>query len=97
MMSDLLPFNSWSKKRILDGRKCCTSRHKKYSKDTLVKIVSPPETWGYIRNNLYVEEGADSPEELQQVIEDIMRRPVPDDELFYVHWFDNSKMQERLR
>ena len=44
--------------------------------------------FGYIKKYLWKLEGADSPEELQQVIEDIYKRKVPDDEMFYVHFGD---------
>lgn len=86
----LIPFNYWSKQRIKEGRKLCTSRHTKYSKDSRVKWISPQLPWWFIRTYLWQPEGANSPEELQQVIEEIMKRPVPDDELFYVH-FGNYK------
>lgn len=90
-----IPFNSWSRERILAGRKSCTSRHRKYN-DLLVYDVFQVN-WGSIKSQDWKTEGADSPEELQKVIESIYHRPVLDDELFYLHLFDNKKMQERLR
>jgi len=84
----LLPFNKWSKERNDNGSKLCTSRHKKYTKDPRVTHITPLTPWGFIRQYLYSCEGADSPEELQQVIESIMKRHVPDDEMFYVHFGD---------
>jgi len=95
-MKGFLPFNEWSRERILAGRKSLTSRHKKYLHDPLVQRILP-FPWHHIRDIYYRQEGADSPEELQRVIEEIQHRPVPDDELFYTHFFDNKKMQERLR
>ena len=89
-----LPFNSWSRERILQGRKSCTSRHRLYDDPLVTHTVHL--TWEWIKRFHWEAEGADSPEELQQVIEKIMRRKVPDDELFFVHFFDNKKMQERL-
>jgi len=80
-----LVFNAWSRERIQQGRKFCTSRHKKYLHDDRVLHITDKIPWGFIRDYLYSCEGADSPEELQQVIESIMKRHVPDDELFYVH------------
>jgi len=66
----------------------CTSRHKKYSKDKRVYYITPKLQWWFIKKFLWEEEGADSPEELQEVIEDILNRKVPDAELFHVHFGD---------
>lgn len=88
-MSDLIPFNAWSQERIQIGQKICTSRHKRYSKDPRVTcIVRLP--WWMIRNYLWEPEGAKDMAELQEVIEDIYKRVVTDDEMFYVH-FGNYK------
>ena len=83
-----IPFNKWSIERIAQGRKFCTSRHKRYTEDDRVGYISPLMDFGYIKKYLWKLEGADSPEELQQVIEDIYKRKVPDDEMFYVHFGD---------
>ncbi len=91
---DLIPFNAWSWERIRQGRKLCTSRHKRYSKDPRVYWISPKLPWWFIRTYLWEAEGATSSEELQQVIEKIYHRKVPDDELFYIH-FGNFK--EKLK
>lgn len=90
----LIPFNAWSRERIIMGKKCCMSRHKKYA-DPLVKSIGRAD-WGYIRKTHFESEGANSPEELQKVIEEIYHRKVPDDEVFYIHWFDNVEMAKRL-
>jgi len=89
-----IAFNAWSRERIQQGRKFCTSRHKKYLDDKRVHHISPQMPWGIIRDYLYGLEGADSPEELQQVIESIMHRHVPDDELFHVHFGDFREVTE---
>jgi len=81
-----IPFNSWSKERIEKGVKKCTSRHKKYLNDKRVTYISPKLPWWFIRTYLWEPEGANSPEELQEVIEKIYKRKVPDDEVFYVHF-----------
>jgi hypothetical protein len=89
MPNDLLPFNEWSKERIQIGLKICTSRHRRYSKDPRVTyIVRLP--WWFIRNYLWMPEGARDMAELQEVIEGIYGREVPDDEMFYTH-FGNFK------
>lgn len=84
--SDLIPFNAWSIQRIQEGRKMCTSRHKKYSKDPRLFYITPKLQWWFIKKFLWKEEGASSPGELQEVIEDILKRKVPDGELFHVHF-----------
>ena len=96
-MTDNLKFNAWSRERIIQGRKCCTSRHRKYLNDPLVYWISPMLPWWFIAGFLFESEGADNPMELQNVIEDILKREVPSEEGFYVHFFYNEKMQERLK
>lgn len=80
-----IPFNSWSKERIAQGRKLCTSRKRKYS-DSRVTFITPLLPWWFIRTYLWNPEGADSPEELQKVIDEIFKRRVEDSEEFYVHF-----------
>lgn len=87
-MSDLIPFNAWSKERIAQGRKFCTSRHRKYLKDPRVIGISEWMEWGLIKKYFWKMEGANSPDELQRVIEDIYKRPVEDDEEFVIHFGD---------
>ncbi len=85
-MTDLIPFNEWSKKRIDLGDKVCTSRHKRYVNDPRVTWISPKLPWWFIRRFLWEAEGAESPYELQDVIEAIYGRAVLPGELFYVHF-----------
>lgn len=85
-----IPFNEWSKKAIKKGHKFMTSRHKKYLKDTRVKTILPKTEWGFIRDNYWWLEGAESPEELQQIIESIYKRKVEDNEMFFPHIGDYS-------
>jgi hypothetical protein len=85
-----IPFNDWSKKAIKRGHKFMTSRHKKYLKDSRVKAILPKTEWGFIRDNYWYIEGAESPEELQEVIESIYKRKVEDTEMFYPHIGDYS-------
>ena len=84
----IIPFNVWSKERIVQGRKFCTSRHKKYGQDKRVEWISPLLKWGFIKKYFWQLEGANSPEELQEVIESIYHRKVEDTEMFYVHFGD---------
>ena len=81
-----IPFNSWSMERINLGRKLCTSRHIKYIDDERVEWITPELSWGFIKRYFWQVEGADSPEELQEVIENIYKRKVNDDEMFFVHF-----------
>ena len=85
---DLIPFNEWSRGRIEKNSKFMTSRHKEYKEDHRVWKILPKMRWGDIRDKYWMLEGARSPDELQNVIEDIYKRKVPDDEMFYVHFGD---------
>ena len=84
-MKKKIPFNNWSQERIKEGRKFCTSRHTKYEDDPRVRYISDAVTWGFIKKYLWQMEGANSPEELQEVIESIYKRKVTDAEPFYFH------------
>lgn len=89
-MSLEVPFNNWQWERIFAGKKKITSRHKQYKKDERVDyIVRLP--WFVIKKYLYGLEGAESPHQLQIVINNIYEREVPDDEMFYVHFMDFKK------
>lgn len=83
-----IPFNKWSRERINQNRKFATSRHQKYLGDKRVVFISPLLQWHLIKRLFWQIEGADSPEELQKVIESIYKRKVPDTEMFYVHFGD---------
>ena len=96
-MSDRIPFNPWSKDRIARNMKECTSRHKRYPKDPRVTYITPKLQWWFIKKYLYKPEGALSPAELQDVIEEIYDRPVHDNEEFYVHFGDFSDEAEQTR
>lgn len=85
-LSYQIPFNEWSKIRIAEGRKKCTSRHKRYPKDTRVSYITPKLPLWFIKKYLWREEGADSPNELQRVFDNIYKREVFPDECFYVHF-----------
>ena len=79
-----MKFNAWSKKRIELGVKHLTSRKVRHS-DPDVYCSFGPFPWWFIKRFLYRDEGAESPEELQRVINGIFRREVEDHEMFYVH------------
>jgi len=83
-----MKFNDWSKARLERGEKFITSRKKAHYNDPDVAFILGKLPWGIIRDRLYIPEGAESPEELQEVIDKIFARrgyPVADDEEFYVH------------
>jgi len=83
-----MKFNEWSRIRIESGRKVITSRKKPHLNDPDVAFILGKLPWGIIRDRLYISEGANSPRELQEVIDKIFARrgcPVADDEEFYVH------------
>ena len=83
-----MKFNAWSKEKIQLGVKRLTSRKTRHDNDPDVEYIVGPLPWKFIREYLCREEGADSPEELQEVIDTIFARrgyPVADNEEFYVH------------
>ena len=87
-----MKFNKWSQSRILAGKKTLTSRTKKHENDPdVLHIFGPLPLW-FIKTYLYRDEGAESPEELQRVINQIFRRVVKDDRLFYVHVIDTYSL-----
>ncbi len=80
-----MKFNKWSIERIKQGRKTLTSRTKPHLEDPDVAYITNPLPLWFIKRFLYRDEGADSPEELQRVINQIFRRKVDENRLFYVH------------
>ena len=81
-----MKMSKWSQERIDVGRKKISSRSKPHpnDKDVLFVFSKPIPLW-LIKNFLYSEEGADSPEELQSKINQIWRRKVDDTKELYVH------------
>ena len=95
-----MKFNEWSMERIRRGTKTITSRKKKHLNDPDVLYVFGPLPWWVIRDYLYIQEGAESPEELQEVIDKIFARrgyPVADDEAFYVHVIETISVQMKSK
>ncbi|TET11369.1 MAG: hypothetical protein E3J82_05755 [Candidatus Thorarchaeota archaeon] len=86
-----MKFNTWSKDRILHGMKRLTSRRIAYMGDPDVEYITPQLPWWFIKEFLYRGEGAFSPDELQRVINQIFRRKVGPEELFYVHVLKESE------
>lgn len=64
-----LTFNDWSIQRIAEGRKFCTSRTKKYDDPRVVRTEKFP-LW-FVRDFLWQVEGANSPQEFEEVWESI--------------------------
>lgn len=80
-----MKYNKWSMKRIKEGKKTLTSRRTSHEYDPEVNDVVGPLPWYFIRDYLFRDEGAESPEELQGIINQVQRRIVDDDTLFFVH------------
>jgi len=82
-----LPFNKWSRERIKQGRKFCTSRSAQYTDDLRVQYICylPLEI---VRNCLFASEGADSPQEFEQVWRSIHRGKFNKEDFVYVHFGD---------
>ena len=95
-----MEFNDWNSIRIEAGRKTITSRKKPHYNDPDVLFILGKLPWGIIRDRLYICEGADTPRELQEVIDKIFARrgyPVADDEEFYVHVIDTARVIKEIR
>ena len=92
-----MKFNQWSKSRILAGEKSLTSRTKKHENDPDVLHIFGPLPWWFIKTYLYRDEGAESPEQLQRVINQIFRKVVEGDRLFYIHVIDTYSLIERWK
>ena len=82
-MTDIIPFNKWSRERIKQGRKFATSRKRKYDDPRVLFRVHLP--WGIIKEYFWKSEGADSPEELQKEINKIFGRDMGNHESFWLH------------
>jgi len=97
MMKIRIPFNEWSKKRLVHA-KIATSRYKRYGKkgdtfsvgdyDYRIDFVVKLPLW-FITYYLYRTEGAESPEEFQKVWANIHPKKgwLPEDEVWY-HCFN---------
>jgi len=95
-----MKFNAWSRERIQADRKIITSRKEPHYNDPDVYCILGHLPWGIIRDRLYIPEGADTPKELQEVIDKIFARrgyPVADDEEFYVHVLDVEHVKGRMK
>lgn len=92
-----IPFNPWSKKRLREGRKVCTSRAEIYGhiNDTFIAeqqeykilgLITAPLWW--VVEYLWMPEGAESKEELISVLKSIYRTDELDlDKWVWVHFF----------
>jgi hypothetical protein len=81
-----MKMSKWSQERINSGEKRITSRSMAFPDDPDVLFVfeKPIPLW-IIKEFMYREEGARSPEELQSKINQIWRRRVDDTKELYVH------------
>ena len=86
-----MKFNKWSRTRIELGIKHLTSRTRPYVGDPDVIFITPPLPLWFIKRFLYRDEGAYSPEELQKVINQILRKKIDPNKEFYVHVLKEKK------
>lgn len=90
-----MKFNTWSMKRIREGTKTITSRSKRHDNDPdVTNIVGPLPLW-FICIYLYRDEGAENPQELKRVINQIWRRDVEWTRELYVHVLNTENILER--
>lgn len=91
-MKGKLSFNKWSQERIDQGRKICTSRNSEHNDNCVYLILRLPLS--VVRDYLWKEEGADSPEEFEQVWCDIYGK-FHGDRLVFCHFGDFKKEDNR--
>lgn len=93
-----IPFNNWSIRALKHKAKCQTSRTKKYGEkgdwfrvDGIdYEIMLPPirkPLWLIVQTD-WKEEGADSPEELEKVFRQILRKSFDKRRWLWIHKFD---------
>jgi len=96
-----IPFQERWREAILDGRKVCTSRGKRYGKpgDTFGVFGSEFELLAVakvsledVSNHLFRQEGCRSPEEFQEIwVELHHRKGFAPEKMVYVHWFSKKQ------
>lgn len=92
-----IPFNNWSKAKLREGHKVCTTRRTQKGKPGQFFMVGHMKfqilyvqkfpLW-FIRDFLYALEGADSPEEFERVWKNIYGSFKRNQE-YYTHFFTN--------
>lgn len=95
-----IPFNLWSQDKLLFGLKTATSRHKKYGDvgDTFemadrtyyINLIVKLPIW-FIRNELYLTEGCDTPEEFEKIWTEIYHVFKLTEEVWYHHFTKMKK------
>lgn len=93
-----IPFNAWSRSRLKQCIKVCTSRNRKYGEpgDTFmvdgkhyeIKLVLNLQLW-FVRDFLYSLEGAESPDEFENVWKGIYYGRFDANKYVWTHFFPN--------
>lgn len=87
-----IPFNAWSRERIEQGRKLCISRTRRWN-DSRVEFVIQAPLW-FIKKYFWQLEGANSPEEFERVITQILGKFEPE-RIMYVHFGNFKEKRQR--
>jgi len=86
------------KDAVHSGKKCCTTRSKKYGEigdvfyvgKGLYKIIEiEPATLGYVTSNYYRQEGCDTTEEFIELWKSLHRGNYSPTKSYFVHFFGN--------
>lgn len=85
MKTQKLSFNKWSQERIKKGKKICTSRTRIWNDPDVWLVIELPLK--IVRDYLWKQEGADSPEEFEKVWRSIFRGKFESDRIVFVHFF----------
>ncbi len=79
-------LDEWSNKKIIEGKKMCEIREKKYLDDPRIDWITPKLPYSFIEEFLYFAEGADSPGELKDVLEKRFNKNICEEDRFFVHF-----------
>lgn len=97
-MSDVrIPFNTWSKLRLQDGKKSATSRSKRYGKpgdtfevdgDVFAILHVEKVSLGFVAEFMFKAEGCQNPQEFREVWKAIhIKRGFDPHEVVWLHTF----------
>ena len=85
-IGEKMDLDKWSNQKIIEGKKVCEIRERKYLDDPRVDWITPKLPYSFIKEYLYFAEGANSPEELKDILEKRFSKDICEDDRFFVHF-----------
>jgi hypothetical protein len=83
---EFMPFNAWSRSKIMQGKKFCTSRTRIWNDPRSDFVIKAP-LWA-VKKYLFYLEGAESPEEFESVWRSIFKGKFEPEREVFVHFGD---------